>query len=125
MVAWEGHPPPHGLVHQEMGVAPMASWYSDFPSLRFDRPADDGVLEIVLEAPGLNSVGPQMHRDLADVWPAVERDDTVRAVLVRGAGPAFSSGGNFDLLDDMINDYASRMRVMREARDLVFNLINC
>ena len=37
----------------------MATWYDDFPSLRFDRPADDGVLHIVLEAPGLNSVGPQ------------------------------------------------------------------
>ncbi|MBA3744116.1 enoyl-CoA hydratase/isomerase family protein [Sporichthya sp.] len=102
----------------------MSHWYAEFPSLHFDLNAA-GVLEIVLEAPGLNSVGPQMHRDLADVWPAVERDDGVRAVLVRGAGSAFSSGGNFDLLDDMVNDYASRMRIMREARDLVFNVINC
>ncbi|WP_068183342.1 enoyl-CoA hydratase/isomerase family protein [Mycobacterium sp. UM_CSW] len=102
----------------------MATWYDEFPSLRFERPADDGVLHIVLAAPGLNSVGPQMHRDLADVWPAVERDETVRAVLVRGEGKAFSSGGNFDLLDEMINDYASRIRIMREARDIVLNLVN-
>ena len=101
----------------------MATWYDGFPSLRFDRPADDGVLHIVLEAPGLNSVGPQMHRDLADVWPAIDRDETVRAVLVRGEGKAFSSGGNFDLLDEMMNDYASRVRIMREARDLVLNMV--
>jgi enoyl-CoA hydratase len=102
----------------------MAAWQDDFPSLRFERPADDGVLHIVLDAPGLNSVGPQMHRDLADVWPAIERDQSVRAVLVRGEGKAFSSGGNFDLLDEMINDYSSRVRIMREARDLVLNIIN-
>jgi enoyl-CoA hydratase len=102
----------------------MAAWYDDFPSLRLERPADDGVLHIVLDAPGLNSVGPQMHRDLADVWPAIERDETVRAVLVRGEGKAFSSGGNFDLIDEMINDYPSRIRIMREARDLVLNMVN-
>lgn len=97
--------------------------YSDFPTLGVDH-GDGGVLEITLEAPGLNSVGPRMHRDLADIWPVVERDPDVRVVLVRGAGAAFSSGGNFDLLDAMIDDYASRMRIMREARDLVVNMVN-
>jgi enoyl-CoA hydratase len=102
----------------------MAAWYDDFPSLRFECPADDGVLSIVLDAPGLNSVGPQMHRDLADVWRAIERDETVRAVLVRGEGKVFSSGGNFDLIEETINDYAGRVRIMSEARDLVLNMIN-
>jgi enoyl-CoA hydratase len=97
--------------------------YDDFPSLRFE-PAADGVLHIVLDAPGLNSVNPQMHRDLADMWPAIDKDDNVRAVLVRGEGKAFSSGGNFDLLDDMINSYPSRVRIMREARDLVMNMVS-
>jgi enoyl-CoA hydratase len=101
----------------------MAAWYDDFPSLRFEPHAEDGVLEIVLDAPGLNSVGPQMHRDLADMWPAIERDDSVRAVLVRGKGKAFSSGGSFELIDETINDYSSRVRIMREARDLVLNLV--
>jgi enoyl-CoA hydratase len=100
----------------------MDNRYDEFPSLRFDlRP--DGVLELVLDAPGLNSVSPQMHRDLADVWPAIDKDDAVKAVLVRGEGEAFSSGGNFDLLEDMINEYSSRMRIMREARDLVMNMV--
>ncbi|NDJ88037.1 MULTISPECIES: enoyl-CoA hydratase/isomerase family protein [Mycolicibacter] len=102
----------------------MPDWDGRFPSLKFDL-QDSGVLNIVLEAPGLNSVGPQMHCDLADVWPVIDADPQVRAVMVRGAGKAFSSGGNFELLDDMINGYDSRMRVMREARDMVYNLINC
>jgi enoyl-CoA hydratase len=102
----------------------MAGLYKDFPSLRLEHSREAGVLQIVLDAPGLNSVGPQMHRDLADVWPAIERDNSVRAVLVRGEGKAFSSGGSFDLIDEMTNDYSSRMRIMREARDLVLNMVS-
>ena len=100
----------------------MTDWYGDFPSLRLEV-RETGVLEIVLAAPGLNSVGPQMHRDLADIWPVIDRDESVRAVLVRGEGGTFSSGGNFDLLDEMINDVEARVRIMREARDLVLNMV--
>ncbi|MEM6107538.1 enoyl-CoA hydratase/isomerase family protein [Mycobacterium sp. 050272] len=101
----------------------MPTDYSEFPSLRLGQ-AQEGVLEMVLDAPGLNSVGLGMHRDLADIWPVIERDPDVRVVVVRGEGPAFSSGGNFDLLDAMISDYDSRLRIMREARDLVLNMVN-
>jgi enoyl-CoA hydratase len=101
----------------------MRDSYEDFPSLRFEFGAP-GVLHIVLDAPGLNSVGPQMHRDLADIWPVIDRDPDVRVVLVRGEGKAFSSGGSFELIDETINDYAGRLRIMREARDLVLNMVN-
>jgi enoyl-CoA hydratase len=95
-----------------------------FPSLTFERPAP-GVLRVVLDAPGLNSVGASMHRDLADVWLAIDREPDVRAVVVQGAGRAFSAGGSFDLLDELVTDYAARTRVLREARDIVLNVINC
>ncbi len=95
-----------------------------YPGLTFDRP-HDGVLRITLDAPGLNAVSPSVHRELADVWLTVDRDPETRVVVLRGAGKAFSAGGSFELLDTMMNDYAVRTRVMREARDLVFNVINC
>lgn len=97
--------------------------YDEFPSLRIE-PGTDGVLQVVLDSPGLNSVGPQMHRDLADIWPAIERDPSVRAVLVCGEGKAFSSGGSFDLIEETMGDFADRVRIMREARDLVLNMVN-
>jgi enoyl-CoA hydratase len=100
----------------------MADRYADFPSLRLEL-ADHGVMHLILDGPSLNSVGPRMHRDLADVWPELDRDPDVRAVLVYGAGKAFSSGGNFDHITSMIEDYDVRMAVMREARDLVLNLV--
>jgi enoyl-CoA hydratase len=102
----------------------MSDAYDAFPGLGFDRPAE-GVLRITLEAPGLNAVSPAVHRELADVWRAVDRDPDTRVALLRGAGRAFSAGGSFDLLGEMINDYGTRTRIMREARDLVFNVINC
>jgi enoyl-CoA hydratase len=95
-----------------------------YSGLTFDRPGP-GVLRITLDGPGLNAVGPDVHRQLADVWLTVDRDPETRVALLRGAGKAFSAGGSFELLDSMMNDYAVRTRVMREARDLVFNVINC
>jgi enoyl-CoA hydratase len=102
----------------------MVDHYRDFPHLKFDRPAA-GVLRITLDAPGLNAVDEHLHRELADVWLAVDRDADTNVAILQGAGKAFSAGGSFDLIDSMNRDYAARMRVMGEARDLVFNLINC
>src|ERR1700753_3435972 len=96
--------------------------YDEFPSLRCET-GENGVLTLVLDAPGLNSVGPQMHRDLADIWPVIDRDPAVKVVLVRGEGKAFSSGGSFDLIDETINDYQGGTRIIRGARARVLNLI--
>jgi enoyl-CoA hydratase len=95
-----------------------------YPALHFDRPAD-GVLRITLEGPGLNAVSPDGHRELAEVWPDIDRDPDTRVAVLRGAGKGFSSGGSFELLGSMIDSYDTRMQVMREARDLVWNVINC
>lgn len=102
----------------------MVDPFAGFGHLHFDRPVD-GVLRITLDAPNLNAVGVEMHRELADVWLAVDRDPETRVVLLTGAGQAFSAGGSFDLIDGIVSDYAIRSRVMREARDLVRNVIEC
>ncbi len=102
----------------------MTDPYASFDRLSFDRPADR-VLRITLDGPGLNAVDADVHRQLADVWLAVDRDADTHVAILRGAGKAFSAGGSFELLDEMIEDYAARTRILREARDLVFNVINC
>lgn len=98
--------------------------YRDFDELTFDRPAE-GILRITLDAPGLNSVSPAMHRQLADVWPTIDRDPDTRVALLRGAGKGFSSGGSFELISGILDDHELRLRTLREARDLVFNIIGC
>lgn len=102
----------------------MTDRYAEFPDLTFDRPAE-AVLRITLNAPGLNAVSPAVHRQLADVWLVVDRDPDTNVALLRGAGKGFSAGGSFELLDQMMYDFAARTRVLREARDLVFNVIEC
>jgi enoyl-CoA hydratase len=99
--------------------------YTSFPSLELDRPATH-VLRLTLRAAGkLNAVSGDMHRELAAIWKAVAEDDETRVVLVRGADGAFSSGGDLDLVLDIANDPATRLRVFHEARDLVYNVVNC
>ena len=99
--------------------------YDAFPSLELDRPAEH-VLRLTLRAPGrLNAVSGGMHRELAALWPAVGADDATRVVLVRGADGAFSAGGDLDLVAEIASDPATRLRVFHEARDLVYNLIDC
>ena len=102
----------------------MSDRYEQFAGLTIDRPSD-GVLRITMDAPGLNAVSHEVHRELADVWLTVDRDPDTRVAVLRGAGRAFSAGGSFEMLEDLMSDYAVRTRIMREARDLVFNVINC
>lgn len=99
--------------------------YTDeFPSIRFEE-NDPGVLEVVFDGPNLNAVDEAMHSDIPRIWPAADADAEVKAIIVRGEGKAFSAGGSFDLIDAQIEDYYVRMRVMRESRDLFYNIVNC
>jgi enoyl-CoA hydratase len=99
--------------------------YDAYTSLQFDRPGD-GVLRITLSTPGkLNAVGREAHAQLAAVWKTVDVDDETRVVLVRGADGTFSSGGDLELVEEIARDYATRRRVFHEARDLVYNIVNC
>ena len=103
----------------------LARYNADFGSLVFSEP-EPGILELVLSNPArLNAADERMHRDLAHVWRTVDIDEAVRVVLVRGAGEHFSSGGDYAMIEHMIADEATLVRVWKEASDLVYNLINC
>jgi enoyl-CoA hydratase len=103
----------------------LESFREQFPSLGFEQPAE-GVLELIIENAGRqNAATEAMHRDLAHVWRAVDAEPAVRAVLVRGADGNFSSGGDFAMIERMIEDEATLLRVWREASDLVYNLVDC
>jgi enoyl-CoA hydratase len=102
-----------------------ARYAREFSSLQFLAP-ETGILEIVISNKSrVNAATEAMHRDLALVWRAIDMDDAVRVVIVRGEGSNFSSGGDFDMIERMIEDQATLVRVWKEASDLVYNLINC
>jgi enoyl-CoA hydratase len=98
---------------------------ASYNRLKFDWP-DAGILRITMENPGrLNSADAIMHGELVRVWRDIDAAEDVRAVIIRGAGEAFSSGGDLDLVKDMTENFHTLTRVWKEARDLVYNIINC
>ena len=103
----------------------VTAYLDAFPSLHFSV-VDDGVLEVVLgSTERRNSLDDQGHRDLSRVWLSIDADAGVRSVLVRGAGNHFSAGGDFSLIERMLADDETLVRVWKEASDLVYNLVNC
>nr|WP_152544837.1 enoyl-CoA hydratase/isomerase family protein [Deinococcus phoenicis] len=85
-----------------------------------------GLLELVIRSEGtLNSVNADAHRALTYVWRDIDAASGIRCVLIRGEGRGFSSGGDFTLIEEMSGDFTALARVWREARDLVYNVVNC
>jgi enoyl-CoA hydratase len=105
--------------------AAMTDRYARYTKLKFARPAER-VLEIILDNPGkLNATDAAMHAELAEIWRDVDADPDIAVALLRGAGNAFSAGGDLALVESLTQDFTARARLWKEARDLVYNLINC
>ena len=102
----------------------MTSPFEHYERLTFSRPAPR-VLEIMMDRPDkLNAADATMHRELSEVWRDADADPQTSAVLLRGAGRGFSAGGDLALVEAMSDDFETRARVWREAKDLVYNLVN-
>jgi enoyl-CoA hydratase len=99
--------------------------YSRYKGLEFEM-LDDEVLRVAM----ISGNAAAQHTDLADIWPEIDRDPDVRVILV-GQGPpvdeTLSTYGKemMDLSRTVIMDWDTRMKVMQEAADLVYNMLNC
>jgi enoyl-CoA hydratase len=102
----------------------MSDPYARYTRLRFDRPHPK-VLRITMDNGRMNTADDVMHAELADIWRDVDRDPTVNAVVITGAGKVFSAGGDFGMIQQAIDDFDARARQWKEAREIVFNVINC
>jgi enoyl-CoA hydratase len=102
--------------------------YSSYQTLSITRRGEGGaVLDIQMRALNgkLPTAGHAGHSELTEIWRDVGADDSVKVAVLRGEGLGFSGGGDLSLVQDMANDFATRTRVWKEARDLVYNVINC
>src|SRR5574338_222683 len=100
--------------------------YSEYKELKIRR-LEPGILEIVMRAEEgrLSVTTARMHAEMARIWLDVDRDPDTRVAILRGEGRGFSAGGDLKMVEEMTQDFAVRARVWREAKDLVYNLINC
>ena len=96
-----------------------------YKQLQLDRPAKH-VLRITFNRPEtFNSLDEVGHKELAYIWRDIDDDPSINAVILTGAGKAFSSGGDFSMIEKVIDDFDYRANTWKEARDLVYNVINC
>jgi len=103
----------------------MTNRYEKYTKLQIDAPAER-VLRLTFNRPETyNSVDAETHTQLTGIWRDIDSDPTISAVIVTGAGKAFSAGGDFELIRDIIADPLTRMATWKEAKDLVYNVINC
>lgn len=98
--------------------------YASYTRLLFDRPHPK-VLRVKLNNGKMNSADHAMHAELVRIWRDIDEDDTVHAAVVTGEGKVFSAGGDFGMIEELLADHAKRTNNMREARDIVYNIINC
>jgi 2-(1,2-epoxy-1,2-dihydrophenyl)acetyl-CoA isomerase len=84
---------------------------------------DDGLATIVLNRPeALNALNLQLKEELADVLRSVADAAEVRAVLLTGAGRAFSTGGDIKEMDPDRGVEATRRRMAKLTREVVIPL---
>ena len=102
----------------------MTDPYARYTRLKFDRPHPK-VLRITMENGRMNTTDAALHAELGEIWRDVDKDPSVNAAILTGAGKVFSAGGDFAIIQENIDDFQSRARQWREARDIVYNVINC
>lgn len=99
--------------------------YENYKKLSVDLD-DVGILRITFDnVDSYNSIDQAAHTELTYIWQTIDRDDDVKVVLLSGKGKAFSSGGDFAMIDGIINHEQVRLQAWKEAKDLVYNIINC
>jgi enoyl-CoA hydratase/carnithine racemase len=86
---------------------------------------DGAVTILTLNRPEhLNSFDEALHQAFARFWIDLDYYDSVRAVVLTGAGRAFCAGGSIDDFDLFRTDLAARANAMRSARRLIDEMLN-
>lgn len=98
--------------------------YPAYESLKLDWPSER-VLRVTLSRGKINAMDFQLHHDLAHIWSLIDKDPGVNCVLITGEGRAFSAGGDFEMIEDIIADHDFRCKMWKDARIMVDSMLNC
>ncbi len=103
----------------------MKECYAAYKRLQFRCPVPR-VLEITLLGDGKsNALDATAHGELARIWRDVDDDIDISCVVVRGRDAAFAAGGHLDVVEALGKDFDYMLRSWKEARDIVYNIMNC
>jgi enoyl-CoA hydratase len=99
--------------------------FADFQHILFER-REPNILWLTLNRPEvLNAADARLHTELVEVWSTIDRDPAVHVAVVTGAGRAFSAGGDLQLVEDAYQNFDEIVRILDEARALVYNMFRC
>jgi enoyl-CoA hydratase len=99
--------------------------YSSLPS-SLDVRIDGPIRIITLNRPDdLNTFDDEMHGALRRVWDMLIEDEQAGAVVLTGAGRAFSAGGYLPNFVRNHSDLKARRRDIREAERLALAMLSC
>lgn len=99
--------------------------YHDYQHILFEK-REPHILWVTLNRPErLNAANARLHTELVALWQTVDRDPDVYVVVITGAGRAFSAGGDLQLVENAYRNYEEIIRILDEARDLVYNMLHC
>lgn len=73
----------------------------------------------------LNAIVPHMHGALLRLWTDLAADQDARAVVLTGAGRAFSAGGDMETLQYQAVHHEARHAIMRQAGELLRSFLRC
>jgi enoyl-CoA hydratase len=95
----------------------------DYANITLERAG--GIGRLTLSRPeALNALDKATGEEILDALEVLRDDAEVRVVVVTGAGRAFSAGGDLDMVEANSRDPKRLARTVREASDIVYNMIN-
>ncbi len=98
--------------------------FSDYQTITFSR--QGRILTVTLNRPDkLNATNAVMHEELASVFYDCARDADSDIIVLTGAGRAFCAGGDIGWMQDMIDDPAVFEKTGREAKQIIFSMLDC
>ena len=98
--------------------------YESYKSLIID--VDNRIATVTMNRPEkLNAVDEAMHEELARIFIDLSNDPDIDIVVLTGAGRAFSSGGDIEWMQIMIDDQSRFEKTAREGKQIVFSILDC
>ena len=96
---------------------------TDYKTLGFDY-LDDQVLQITIDHPdsAMNAVDGLLHEEFTRLFRDLKQEDGARAIVLTGAGRAFSAGGDFSWFPTL-QDPAKLEHLRRDAKQLIWDML--
>jgi enoyl-CoA hydratase len=86
----------------------------------------DRIATVTFQRPTkLNAVDALMHTELSRIFTELHEDSRVDTIVLTGSGKAFSAGGDIEWMQSAIDDPASFEQTVREAKQIIFSLLDC